>query len=346
MTQTESELIRRLQSWREQYAFATDTTLIHENVDDAVERIYRLAGRPVPEIVWTDGLTEALEKAAASKLSKPRPPKGAYPMYRRSDLLAQKMRDIVARANFKVSMREEVTIEVNREFRVFPVFMESLNRFPQGSALRSDLRFLFATAWIGLYYALRPDLGGRDRIFRQEADAWLTFSKQAFAVILTEHGCFLVRKPKILSLDALTNLHCADGPCVEFADGTKVYAIHGIHFTPEDFAKLPSMKARDIIQIENVERRRALIEWYGMEKFAMENGAKVIQQDDFGELYRMALQGAEQIVLVRVKNSTPEPDGTFKHYFLRVPPEVRSAREAVAWTFGVPERDYAPSRET
>ena len=32
-------------------------------------------------------------------------------------------------------------------------------------------------------------------------------------------------------------------------------------------------------------------------------------------------------------NSTPEPDGTRRTYFLRVPPQMRTAREAVAWTF-------------
>jgi hypothetical protein len=51
--------------------------------------------------------------------------------------------------------------------------------------------------------------------------------------------------------------------------------------------------------------------------------------------------------MVRVDNSTPEPDGSRKPYWLRVPPTVQSAREAVAWTFGVehPEQ-YQPLRET
>jgi hypothetical protein len=35
-----------------------------------------------------------------------------------------------------------------------------------------------------------------------------------------------------------------------------------------------------------------------------------------------------------VVNSTPEQDGTYRRYLLRVPPTTRTAREAVAWTFG------------
>jgi hypothetical protein len=44
--------------------------------------------------------------------------------------------------------------------------------------------------------------------------------------------------------------------------------------------------------------------------------------------------------MLEVVNSTPEPDDSFKDYFLRVPPNARTAREAVAWTFDVPERKY------
>lgn len=54
----------------------------------------------------------------------------------------------------------------------------------------------------------------------------------------------------------------------------------------------------------------------------------------------------EEIQLVEVRNATAEPDGTFKTYFLRVPPTIRSARAAVAWTFGLDAEAYAPKVET
>jgi hypothetical protein len=50
--------------------------------------------------------------------------------------------------------------------------------------------------------------------------------------------------------------------------------------------------------------------------------------------------------MVKVVNSTPKPDGTYKDYFLRVPPTVRTAREAVAWTFDLDPTVYAPVLET
>jgi hypothetical protein len=50
--------------------------------------------------------------------------------------------------------------------------------------------------------------------------------------------------------------------------------------------------------------------------------------------------------MVELLNSTPEPDGSVKTYHLRVPPTMRTAREAVAWTFDVPAEQYAPLVES
>ena len=50
--------------------------------------------------------------------------------------------------------------------------------------------------------------------------------------------------------------------------------------------------------------------------------------------------------MVKVVNSTPEYDGTFKDYFLRVPPEMTRARQAIAWTFDKKETDYDPELQT
>jgi hypothetical protein len=71
-----------------------------------------------------------------------------------------------------------------------------------------------------------------------------------------------------------------------------------------------------------------------------------VQRDEAGVLWRIELEGDEPLVMVEVVNSTPEPDGTHRTYWLRVPPRTRTAREGVAWTFGLEEADYVPERET
>ena len=78
-----------------------------------------------------------------------------------------------------------------------------------------------------------------------------------------------------------------------------------------------------------------------------------IAEDEFGELYRSELPGDEPLVMVKVINSTPEPDGSSKPYFLRVHPEARlllkdgfgdsqklTPLNAVASTFGLTGAEY------
>jgi hypothetical protein len=84
----------------------------------------------------------------------------------------------------------------------------------------------------------------------------------------------------------------------------------------------------------NAEVRRVLLERYTFPRYIEDSGAKKIHEDEFGELYRAELDGDEPIVMVRVLNSTAEDDGSRKPYFLRVPPTIARARDAVAWTFG------------
>lgn len=50
--------------------------------------------------------------------------------------------------------------------------------------------------------------------------------------------------------------------------------------------------------------------------------------------------------MVEVVNATPEPDGTRRTYWLRVPPQTRTAKEGVAWTFGLDPADYQPLTQT
>jgi hypothetical protein len=107
-----------------------------------------------------------------------------------------------------------------------------------------------------------------------------------------------------------------------------------------------ALKKRDaeaIIEERNVELKRMLIEAYGMEKFIRDSRARVVDQDRFGTLYRCEMMHDEPLCMVEVINSTPEPDGTFHRYFLRVPPAITTARAAVAWTFGLAPIDYDPS---
>jgi hypothetical protein len=58
--------------------------------------------------------------------------------------------------------------------------------------------------------------------------------------------------------------------------------------------------------------------------------------------------GPEQtpLALVKVRDASPMADGVHREHWLGVPPHVATAREAVAWTFGMSESAYAPAAES
>jgi hypothetical protein len=161
-----------------------------------------------------------------------------------------------------------------------------------------------------------------------------------------EHVCILTEKPISLKRDNRFRLHSEDAMAMNFSDGWGIYAWHGV-LVPPYVVLLPEPLTFDLIEREpNAEIRRVLIERYGLENYLREGHVIKIQQDDCGILYKMNLPSEEPIIVVRVKNSTPEPDGTIKEYFLRVPPNMQRARQAVAWTFGLTEEEYQPLIET
>ena len=76
-------------------------------------------------------------------------------------------------------------------------------------------------------------------------------------------------------------------------------------------------------------------------------GARVVQQDDYGRLWRTQREvDGEPFAAVEVVNATEEPDGSRRKYFLRVSPGTRTARRGVAWSFGLTKTAYTPVVES
>lgn len=89
-----------------------------------------------------------------------------------------------------------------------------------------------------------------------------------------------------------------------------------------------------------------MLDMFGEDRFIREACARVVHKDKFGTLYRYDFKEDEPLLMVRVRNSTRELDGSYKDYYLRVPPTMTNAKEAVAWTFGLTAAEYAPEFES
>ena len=153
-------------------------------------------------------------------------------------------------------------------------------------------------------------------------------------------------RPGQLRLDAGGRLHAGDGRTLEYPDGWGVYAWHGQEVPERLIVRPDTITVAQILAEANSEIRRVMLERMGYARFILEAGARPVHADETGTLYGIDLSGEWPLNLVHVTNATPEPDGSVRRYFLRVPPRMRRARQAVAWTFGLSERAYQPVTET
>lgn len=161
-----------------------------------------------------------------------------------------------------------------------------------------------------------------------------------------ENTVVICERPVALHRDEAGRLDRADGPALAYPDGFALYAWRGMPVPAEFLDELASLTPQRIQAEPNAELRRVMLEHYGYDRYLADSGARPVHRDETGVLWRIELQGDEDILTVEVLNSTPEPDGTTRTYWLRVPPTTRTAKQGVAWTFGLETEEYAPVRQT
>jgi hypothetical protein len=152
----------------------------------------------------------------------------------------------------------------------------------------------------------------------------------------------VVRRPRLLSRDEAGRLHSATGKAVAYPDGWGCYAWHGTP-VPERFILAPEGLTReDFLNEPNIEMRRVIQERMGT-RFVEELGGTVIDAGPHGTLYEVELPDDPEEVAYYVQ---VQDASTARRYYLRVPPTVLTAEEAVAWTFGLAADNYQPAAET
>lgn len=159
-------------------------------------------------------------------------------------------------------------------------------------------------------------------------------------VVPYQEICWLSERPVTLSLDDRGRLHCKDGPALAYSDGWRRYAWKGIE-VPSAFVQHPERITLSAIDSQtDMFVRRCLIEMITPKRFIHMGGADLVMRDETGTLWRRTWPRGDGWAAVEVINGTPGPDGQLERYVLQVPPELETARAAVAWTYGMTEQQY------
>ena len=206
---------------------------------------------------------------------------------------------------------------------------------------------------------------------RERLYLWMTQSQHCHWWFPYDGIVLVSERPTTLSVDDRGRLHSTETQAIGYSDGWGIHAVHGVRVDADIIENKASITVERIAKEQNAEVRRVMIELYGAPKYLLDSGAKIINHDQAGILYRKDILDDEAMVMVRVLNSTPEPDGVmmreeaiavfgdaakaainapedarFKEYMIRVPPGMRTAHEAVAWTFGLDAEEYHPAIES
>ena len=209
-----------------------------------------------------------------------------------------------------------------------------------GSALAHEAP---GTGLASHYSFYRDVVGLNDPVFEQFR-LFETLAKTCGFVWFHEDVLVISDRPEKIYRDMEGRLHNEKGPSISFRDGWCLYHWHGTA-VPGEWVTGKPPSAKKALAWENIEQRRAACEMIGWKTILKELDAKMIDEDDspeIGTLIEAKLPG----VRGRMERFLQVRCGTGREFVLPVPPQVRTALEANAWTWNLKPAEYRPEVRT
>jgi hypothetical protein len=184
--------------------------------------------------------------------------------------------------------------------------------------------------WVAFYDFFQTecklDLGGK-------LDGMMAMAKECGWTNVYDTLAVVQSRPNKIKMDDQNRIHCEDGPCIEYPDGTQIYGWHGVRVPKEWFTDRKSLTPQIALTWENTEQRRAACEILGWARVLRELDSSVIDEDAdpmIGTLIEVEIPeiGREKFLKVLC--------GTGREFAIPVPPEMKTALEANAWTYDIP----------
>ena len=149
---------------------------------------------------------------------------------------------------------------------------------------------------------------------------------------LDEKLVVIMDRPCVIKQDDRNLSHCENGPAIAYLDGTEVYMWHGVRIK-KNWIVDRTLTASQALTETNIELRRVACEIIGWNNILEELPTKVIDRDadpEIGTLLEVNIPdiGKEKFLQVLC--------GTGRTFAIPVPPDMKTALEAQAWTWDLP----------
>lgn len=354
-----AEIMRVAAAWDGRSVGQTDD---RDGIRNAVVECYRIAGLEPPQtIVWCEGPRELAEQFARGDgnvpAGNPLRSKLVDDVREAASVGVQRYVDAVDRSRIQSrlalvageGLRRSISTEVSASVRLLVgghhaqrMGWRRLLPWARRSGVVRDLADIsvsrYSSSWLAVYQVLGEVCGLQDVTARLEP-LWRAVLGTGW-IVPFHNVCWIVPRPLAVHVDRHMRLHSPAGPALSFADGWRLFAWKGVIVPEGVIEDRASIDGHAIARQADPVLRRCMLEIMTPERFISEGEATCVASDDCGRLWRRRWPNGDVWAAVEVLNGTPEPDGSIKHYYLQVPPGVRTAREAVAWTYGLTELRY------
>lgn len=308
-----------------------------EEVEDAVKRVYARLSLGEPKVTYLDSPFQCVLEAAAryvlSERRKAADKPKAKPKAKAKAKTKCGPRDPwireAALGRYRNAGASEQEIKEANDDREFWSEMEAATDAFRYSGINV---WAWLVAHAGFFEAVKVlgvEYTGKDLADYEDFTKWM---RHVHASLPWDDECLVSRPPIKLSWQN-GEMHCEDGPAIEYADGWKIWLLSGLIVDEQIVMRPETQTVEQLLTEDNAEIRRVRIERYGWDRFLVEVNAKEVNRAP------NAVEGTiESLMQIPANGSMEEMrvlvcacPSTARVYTMEVPTDISKCEEAQKW---------------
>ena len=317
------------QQWRE----SISQPLHKEQAQAAIEALYDYADQQPPEILWVESPLAALPIATVEQSQRD------CLQYELWHVLREELWHSLYRASADWNHELKQAIGYSLAAQLENSFQRSVLQTLPGEATEAVMADCLMPEWAITWAAVFEAAAHLGVEFdRDRYTLYCTYLREVGWLFPCEELAIACQRP-VVYWDASDRIHAEGIPAILYPDGFGVYLYQGVRL-PEQYGQLsPSQwQPQWLIEQENAELRRVLIQGIGYERICQE--LQATELDNWQDYSLLRIESGVDVEPVQLVKMTCPSTGLI--HMLRVPPDMVSAYEAICWiNWGIDPTQFA-----